>query len=443
MRSEVLSICESLTGRLSSRYDEVAALIYSIDSVMAKIANNQLALNYSQTTYVINLYLVRRGRVFVLELSTSDVDQVVRLGEDLLNYVGFIRESELYAPLPEAKPVKPLNSVDNKVLDYMADPRRLCELMVNSALNEGVERVAGTLSLSTITKALVSSKGFEASEVGTEVVAYLRAFKGDSSGHWAYGSRFADLVRIEEVGRKAAYYALIGERQTQVMPGKYDVILSPLVVGNLIELVAMMTSAFHIMAGFSMFMDRKLGDVVASESLTLIDAPRDVELAGSTAFDDEGVETYDKEIIDKGVLKTLLHNTKTASKLGGKSTGNAGWIVPRVWNLVVSPGSSDEDEMVEEVRNGLLITNNWYTRFQNYVEGTFSTVSRDATLLIRNGEVVGNVGRVRIADNLRRLITNIRLIGREIYPVKWWEVRAPTKAPYILVRDVNVSKPFE
>ncbi|MEM1898930.1 MAG: metallopeptidase TldD-related protein, partial [Sulfolobales archaeon] len=97
----------------------------------------------------------------------------------------------------------------------------------------------------------------------------------------------------------------------------------------------------------------------------------------------------------------------------------------------------------KEVRNGLLITNNWYTRLQNYVEGTFSTVSRDAVFYIRNGEVVGSTGRVRIADNLNKLLNNVVMIGKECYMIKWWEVTVPSKVPYLLVRDVNITKPFD
>lgn len=444
MTYELINICNTIASKLATKYDEYAVMIYEINNVMSKITNSQIALNLSRNLYVIDLYLVRRKKIFTMELSTSDLSQVLRLSDDILNYVGLIKESELYSPLPEIKPVKPLSNIlDRNVVNYLNDPRQVCELLINSAINEGAERVEGTLSLSITSKALVSSNGFEGFEGGSEVMAYLRVFKDGSSGQWAYGGRSADLRSLEEVGRKAAHYALLGRKSASITPGKYDVVLSPLVVGNLFELITMMASAFYVLSGFSMFMGVKQGDRVASELVTLIDSPRDVELPGSTAFDDEGIETYDKEVISKGVLKTLLHNSKTASKLGAMSTGNAGWIVPRAWNIVIGTGDSSEDEMIREVKNGLLISNNWYTRFQNYIEGTFSTVSRDATLLIRNGEIVGNVGRIRVADSLRRLLSNVRLISKEYYLIKWWEVTVPTKAPYILVNDVNITKPFE
>jgi PmbA protein len=444
MSSELLDTAGTLLRKLRSSYDELAVMINGIDSVMVKIVNNNVALKYSRKSYNVGLYLVKGRKVLILESSTSDLNQLSRAADDISKYVHIIEESELYAPLPEPRQVKPLgNLVDGNVVKYMGEPAKLCEVLINSAVNEGVERVSGILSLGVRSKALVSSNGFEGFEVGSEVSTYLRVFKGDYSGHWAYGSRFLDLKSIEDVGRTAAQYVSYAKGFIDIPPGRYDVILSPLVVGNLMELVVSMTSAFNVLAGFSMFISKSLGDVVATDKLTLADVPRDIELSGSTSFDDEGVETYNKELISRGSLKTLLHNSKTARKFNTVSTGNAGWITPRPWNIAVTPGDSDVDEMVREVRNGLLISNNWYTRLQSYVEGVFSTVSRDAVLVIRDGEVVGNARRVRIADNLSRLLSNIWLVGRKCYLIKWWEVEVPSKVPYILVKDLNITKPFE
>ena len=43
----------------------------------------------------------------------------------------------------------------------------------------------------------------------------------------------------------------------------------------------------------------------------------------SCPFDREGAATHTKHILENGVLKTLLHNRKTAKKAGCKTTGNA------------------------------------------------------------------------------------------------------------------------
>ncbi|MFZ8783437.1 MAG: metallopeptidase TldD-related protein, partial [Desulfurococcaceae archaeon] len=149
----------------------------------------------------------------------------------------------------------------------------------------------------------------------------------------------------------------------------------------------------------------------------------------------------DKPIIERGLIRSILHNNATALKSQLKSTGNAGWVYPRPWNLEISEGELREEEIPSVIRNGVIITNNWYTRLQNYYEGYFSTVSRDAALLVRNGEIEGHVGKVRIATSFPRLLSSIVGASRSRHDVSWWEVRVPTRAPFLLVENTPLTKP--
>ncbi|RLF05258.1 MAG: TldD/PmbA family protein [Thermoprotei archaeon] len=426
-------------------FDEAAARVVELRSVMVKLANSEVSVVQRWSNLSISLYLAKEGRILTTTLSSSNIDRVGELVERCLSAASQLKPSPLYAPLPEPAPVEPLSGlVDKAVVENMADPAPLAEDLVGEALEAGAEKVAGTLTLSCFRKGLATSRGVELSESSTGVEGYLRAFIGESSGQWAVGGRRLDKTALRLVARTAADLALRARGEPRRLePGTYDLVLSPMVVGNLMDLVGMMSSALAVMMGFSIFARVKPGSKVASERFTLLDEPRNPELLGSTAFDDEGMPTRNKPIIEEGVLKTLLHNTKTASKMGAASTGNAGWVRPHPWTLRIPAGDASLDEMISEVRRGLLITNNWYTRLQNYVEGIFSTIARDATIYIEYGELKHPVARVRIADKLPTLLSNIELIGRELYDISWWEVKPPVRAPYILVRSIHVSRPFD
>ncbi|MEM1796664.1 MAG: TldD/PmbA family protein [Zestosphaera sp.] len=441
--SEALELGREVVSKLRESYDDVAVLMRTRDRVMVKLWNTEPSVTQSWLTTDVSLLLTKARKVLILEFSVGRPEEVLKAIEKISSVVERVEESELYAPLPEPQEVKPIEGLfDTKVINAMKDPGILTKLMVDAALSEGAERIAGTLTLSSDERVLVTSKGFEKSEKKTLVEAYLRVFKNEFSGHWAYGSTHVNEGEIKEVGRKAGLYASITNSRADSQPGKYDVVLSPLVVGNLMNYVAFMSSALAVLMGYSMFMKFKPGDKIASEKLTLVDVPRDPTLPNVASFDDEGVPTYNKPIIEKGVFYNLLHNSGTATKLGVKSTGNAGWIMPNPWNLYMEPGSLREDELVSELRNGVIITNNWYTRLQNYVEGTFSTVARDATLLVKDGEIVGNVGRIRIATSFPELLNSIEELTRQTYDVTWWEVRTPIRAPYVLARNINLTKPY-
>lgn len=426
---------------LKAGFEEAAVLAEAVESVMVKFANSEPSIVQRWSTQTAHIYLAKQQRILGTSLPLYSLDEAERIVEELRALHAKVPPSMLYAPLPEPSKPQPLEGlVDKRLLDVLHDPSDVSEAIVEAAKRYAIDYFAGMFQVTLKKKALATSKNVELEEEGTSLEMYIRAFAGEGSGQWALGSRRYDLKKIEEVATTAANLAVESRVQEDVPPGKYDIILSPMVVGNLFNIVSRMATASSILMGTSMFINREIGDKVSSETLSLIDSPRNAELPDSTAFDDEGVPTYTKPIIEKGVLRNILHNTKTASKFGASSTGNAGIVFPRVWALEVAPGEYSFEEMVREVRNGLVVTNNWYTRLQNYVEGIFSTITRDATLVVKEGEIVGAARKMRIADALPRMLNNIAAVGKELYDIHWWEVETPTRAPYILFRDVNTSK---
>jgi PmbA protein len=271
----------------------------------------------------------------------------------------------------------------------------------------------------------------------------MRFFKDDVSGQWSWVSTGYDTGLARRAIERSIELAEECSRLPKETPepGRYRVLLSPMIAANLLETAARSLTAGAVFFGFSYFADKRPGDRVASERLTLREVPRDTSLPFFAGFDDEGVATRDKELVGGGVLRTFLHNTKTAKLMGAETTGNAGWVLPRLFNLHVEPGDVSEGELVEALGNGLYFTNNWYTRFKNYLQGQFSTVTRDASFVVRNGRPVACTKRLRISDTMPHLLSGIEALGRSLWQIKWWEVDVPIRLPHILVSDLGVSRP--
>jgi PmbA protein len=441
-REQLLDIGERVEQHaLKTGFDEVAVLVYSRESVMVKFANGEPSVVQSWVDRVAEVYLAKNGRILGTSAPVHDLNEVCRIIDSLLPVHERIPPSMLYAPLPEPEEPEPLPGlVDRNLLKAIEDPSPISEAVVEAANRYKVDTFAGMLQLAYEERCLVNSKGARMVEDSTSLKVYLRSFAGEGSGQWSFGSRRLDVRKIEEVAETASRLAFETRRQEDYPPGRTNVLLSPMVAGNLFNYVAGMATASSVMMGFSIFMEKKPGDRVASEELTVLDDPRNPELPGSASFDDEGLRTFSKPIIEGGTLRNILHNSKTASKMGGKSTGNAGIVFPRVWNISVHPGGYSFEELLSEMREGLIATNNWYTRLQNYVEGTFSTILRDAILVVKNGEIVGAARKLRIADSFPRILENVVALGKETYDMHWWEVETPTRTPYVLVRDVGTSK---
>src|SRR2546426_130215 len=158
----------------------------------------------------------------------------------------------------------------------------------------------------------------------------------------------------------------------------------------------------------------------------------------------EGVPTRRNVLVNKGVLKTYLHNTSTAKKFRTKTTGNAGLVSPDPHAIFVKPGDRSRDEIFSEVKDGLWLTNTWYTRYQSYVTGDLSTIPRDGIFHIQKGDVAEAWKDIRLTDNLLHLLKNIVALSDKPEQMMWWgEVGVPNFVPYALIQDVGITKSAE
>jgi PmbA protein len=240
-------------------------------------------------------------------------------------------------------------------------------------------------------------------------------------------------------GTEAGSMAKLAMDPVQGEAGSFPAVLGPMVFADLVQQVGRMASAFHVDAGMS-FLAGRLEQPIGSKVLTLVDDAKLPGALGTMPFDHEGLPTKRTTIIAEGVLKSYLHNTCTAAKAGVESTANAGLIAPQPYNLVVEPGRSSLEELIRQVDHGIFVTNDWYLRYQDYARGDFSAILRDALFAIEDGQIAGSIKGLRISDNLPRILSNLRAMGRERRWVKWWEVETPTLVPAVLVDEVRFTR---
>lgn len=331
----------------------------------------------------------------------------------------------------------PLEHVDPGIIEEYATA------MVNGASDGGAERSAGVvyrrdseIRLRTGYNDLSYSTG------GTELV--IRAFAGQGSGqeNYHFGPSVSSLpIDPHDMGASAAETAVLGKKAEQGQAGEFTVLMSPYVIGNILSYSSGFLSADAIHTGLSCFAGLE-GKKAASEAVTLYDDPLDYSGVGARPFDDEGTPTRRNTLIGKGVLKTYLHSHSTAVKDSAETTGNAGILSPMAWQLSMEPGSESFRDMLSGIDDGLFINNTWYTRFQDYRNGMFSTVPRDGIFRIRNGKIAESWSGIRISDSVPNILNNIRSVSREAKHAKWWLEIEPVIMPYAVVDGVNITKSF-
>lgn len=315
--------------------------------------------------------------------------------------------------------------------------------MISGAREAGADRSSGVVYRRHSSVHLRTTyNDAEYQHAGTELV--VRSFHGESTGQESYhfGSALSELpITPESIGRSAGETATAAGNPKQGDNGKFTVLMSPYVVGNILSYSGGFLSSHMVRTGLSCFQDM-IGKEVASEEVTLIDDPTDYTGEGARPVDDEGTPTRKNTLIRNGKLETYLHSYSTGKLDSEESTGNAGIISPSPWQLRLQPGKESFETMLSGIEDGLFINNAWYTRFQDYRNGTFSTVPRDGVFRIKDGKIVESWSGIRISESILNILKNIRSISRETKHSKWWLEIEPSIMPYVLVDNVNITKSF-
>ncbi len=426
--------------------DEVAAAAERSVLRQVRFANNEVTIAKTWDALQVHVYLAKDKKIVVTSLANVDPEAVRKALKDLMALLGVMKARPDYAPLPEGpfeyEPVPGL--YDQKLAEMEEEAVDLVEAAINKALEAGGKRVAGTLLLGEEETFLATSKNVEAGERRTKAQLVVRALAdGESAGMGlTCGTRLADLDP-EGAGEQAGRFAKLSLELKTLEPGRYDVVFGRPACAVFFDIVAGMASAFYVDSGLSCLVG-KLGQKVASELVSLYDDARLEAGLGSRPFDDEGLPTARKPIIERGVLKTYLHNSITAKRHNTSSTANAGWIVPRPWNVVVEPGDRGDEELISEVKRGLFVNNITYVRFQDYAKGDFSAVIRDGVFLIEDGEIKAGVKGLRLSDNVLNILSSVKAFSKNArQTAHWWmEWGSPAVVtPLVLAEKIGFTVP--
>jgi PmbA protein len=423
--------------------DAVALSARGVDS-MIRFANNSVTVANRVEESELTVYLARSKRRALASTSNLQTAAVKEFVRDLFSSMEGLPESN-YVPLPD-KPARyrPSKAGYDRRLESLEDELpEMAGAAIDAATAAGGKRSAGVIDAGKVTVAILTSKGTRGIDSRTAITLNIRSFaEKEASGHGLSCSSSLSGFDPEEAGRRAGEGAKTMRNASEPEAGKYTVLLSPTVASNLVETVAGAASAFAVDAGTSYLADR-LGKKVAAPSFSLTDRGVTEGGLGGRVFDDEGVGTRSNKIIENGVLRCYLHNLTTASKWKVKDTGNAGFVTPHPWNLEIGSGDATYEEMVGEMKKGIVLTSNWYTRFKNYRTGEFSTVPRDGAYLVERGKIVKPLKGMRMGDDLERMFSSVTMLSKHREWIRWWEVDTPTLCPWMLIDGVTMTRAYE
>ena len=251
-----------------------------------------------------------------------------------------------------------------------------------------------------------------------------------------------DEIDTDKLVKKAVEDAKVKLGGEPAPTGQYPVVFDTGAMCSLLGVFSSIFSSEAAQKGLSRLGDSE-GQVIAAPIVTLVDDPFHPENPEPINFDAEGSPTHKKNVIEKGVLNTLLYNLKTAAVAGKKTTGNAskaGYDSPvglRPFTMYLENGDLTEEELLAKAGNGVYITDlSGLHAGADPISGDFSLQS--AGFMIRDGKKCEYVKSFTVAGNFYDLLKNITALANNCHLPNAMGMTA-FGAPSVLVDGLTVA----
>ncbi len=299
---------------------------------------------------------------------------------------------------------------------------------------------SGTFSATTRENALANSNGVNISETKSIFNWLLFGMAVDGENIGSFDFCYDSVVKLSDAdvnytGTDFAQKVLrnLNAKKTESFEG--TALLTPDAVTDLFALLIFSATATQIQGGSS-FLQDKLGDKIAVDTLSIVDDGTLKAQTASASFDREGVPHKKYDIIKKGVFTGVLYDTFTANKENLQSTGHAAGSyrnVPVIWttNLNVKPGTKSYKDMISEIDHGIII--NRISASPDPISGDFSAVLKGAQL-VKKGEIKDTLREITAVGNIFENLNTITGISKEQIPYRGdqsWLV------PYIVMDKIK------
>ncbi|MCI0687733.1 MAG: metallopeptidase TldD-related protein [Sporichthyaceae bacterium] len=244
-----------------------------------------------------------------------------------------------------------------------------------------------------------------------------------------------------------------GKRTIDLEPGRYETLLPPTAVADLMIPLYWYAGGRDAEEGHTVFSraggGTRLGEQLANVPVTLRSDPA-ATAAGLTCAPfalthasgrtesvfDNGLPLAPTDWISNGVLATLIHTRSSAGQFGA---GTA----PPIGNLILDGQGQGRTlaEMIASTERGLLLTCLWYIREVDLETLLLTGLTRDGVYLVERGEVVGAVTNFRFNESPVDLLGRLGEVGRTevTLPREWDEYGVRTAMPPIRIPDFNMS----
>ncbi|MBD3367245.1 MAG: hypothetical protein GF405_03585 [Candidatus Eisenbacteria bacterium] len=447
--SSVKEIIEKAAARgaTSSEVFLLSSLTTSVDFETSRLKN----ISTTEETGAA-LRLVADGRVgFATTTRLDDIDRLV----DNAMATAALGESPEHAFAGPASLTSP--SIDDPAVRELS-----LEEMVETA-GRAVEKVKSyeqqmnvetttTRDLQKVT--VLTSEGFEGSFERTvyEHGVGGRLIEGENLLHvWEHHAGSTASFDHDAMADEVIEMTKKGRVNAPVSTGPTTVILTPRALIDVLMTLHLGLNGSVVERGISPLSD-KLGETVFDERITIVDDGLMDGGFGSAPFDDEGTSMSRTPLVENGRVVSYFTDRRSAERLEHPATGNGLRVkrlvqtkqlskspAPEITNWVIPAGEKPLDELIDGVKDGVMVDSIMGILMSNLMAGDFSG-NIALGFRLKNGKLVGRVKDAMIAGNVYRLLKDrVVALSSDVKRVGLLGGIGSHELPYVVLKDVAIS----
>jgi len=430
---------ENILARATRVAEEAEVFMASSEETPVEFEANRLKSIQSKQSTTVALRIIKDGKLgYATTTRPDDVDELVdnavataQFGTEArftLPSLTTYPEVEVFDPATEAVTLEQMTEFGQKLIDAVKahTPEILCEADVTR-----------TLAKVTILNSRGARAGFRESVFSVAIEGQL--IRGTDmlfvDGH---RSSCRPLLGPDTISAEVTRLLELAREQASVRTDTLPVIFTPMGVAS--ALVRPLMAAFSgktVLEGASPVGGR-LGQKVFDSKFSLHDDPTVAFCPGSSPCDDEAVPSRCTPLVTEGTVSSFFYDLQTAGLAGAESTGNghrtqAGLPTPSPSVFLITPGDTSFDDMVSDIKEGLVVEQLMGATQGNVLGGDFS----GNVLLgfkVENGKIVGRVKDTMVSGNIYQLLDQMAAIGSD---ARW--VGGSLNTPSIYCPSVSVA----
>jgi PmbA protein len=430
---------ENILAQAREVAEEAEVFMVSSEEIPVQFEANRLKHIQSKQSSSLALRIIKQGKIGYS--ATTELGDSQRLVNDAVETAQFGMPAKFEFPSPVSYPrIEVFDpNIESVSIEEMV---RLGEELITVVRGHTPEIMCEAAVTKSITSVrIINSRGGQAnyriSTFGLGIEGSLihdtdMLFVGDSE------SSCHPVLRSKAVAETVLQQLELAKNRASVPSRPLPVIFTPNGVAS--ALISPLMAAFNgkiVLEGASPLGNR-LGQSVFDKKLWLWDDPTIAYRPESRPCDDESVPSQRTPLIKQGVVATFIYDLQTAALAHTRSTGNGsrgrgGLPSPSPSAFIIEPGNTTFDEMVKDIKEGLIIEQLMGAEQGNILGGDFS----GNVLLgykVESGKIVGRVKDTIVSGNVYQLLKQIEAIGSD---AKW--VGGFLNTPHLYCSNLSVA----